>query len=141
MREENIEKSRNKSGLFVKDRNILHEINPYPEPQFWHHGTIKYLRRTYGRYGVASGVNPSICWPIKEELQDKQEYERVAFPFSIPQMIEQASQQKKEKQERILKRQQGVVEKLKKLEQWKQDLYNRIQKKENEMKAAKVIFT
>lgn len=136
--DEKIEQSRNKSGLYSKDRRILHELNPYSEPQMWHHGTIKFLRKSYGIYGTSSGVNPSICWPLKEELVDKKEYEKVAFPHTILEMIEQAKQQRNEKETKKLLRQKHIVEKMKKLEQWKQDLHNRIQKKENEVKAAKV---
>ncbi|CAH1176252.1 unnamed protein product [Phaedon cochleariae] len=136
-KEEQIEKSRNKSRLRSHDRNIVMEKNPYLEPMLWHHGTIKYLRRTYGRYGQSSGVNPSICWPTKEELENVMEYEMVKYPYTIPQMIAEAKQKRKENDEKVMARQQGIVEKLKKLEGWKQDLYNRISKKESEAKAAK----
>lgn len=60
-----LEKKRNKSRLRDADYKLLHEENPYPEPTFWHHGSLKYMRRTYGRYGAASGLDPSICWPVK----------------------------------------------------------------------------
>lgn len=92
----------------------------------------------YGRYGSASGVNPSICFPLKEELIDSKEYERVAFPQTIPEMIAEAKQKRKDIEDRKMQRQKDIVEKMKKLDQWKKDLYNRIQKKENEVKAAKV---
>lgn len=138
LREEKIERSRNKSGLNDSIRNILHEINPYPEPILWHHRTVKYVRKTYGKYGSASGVNPSICFPLKEELDDIKEYERVAFPQTITEMIAEAKQKKKEIENRRMQRQKDIVEKMKKLDQWKKDLHNRIQKKENEVKAAKV---
>lgn len=92
----------------------------------------------YGRYGAASGVNPSICFPLKEELIDKIEYEKVAYPKKIPQMIAEAKQNRKEIEERRMIRQQQIVEKMEKLEGWKQDLYKRIKKKEDEQLAAKV---
>lgn len=60
-----LEKKRNKSRLKDVDYKMLHEENPYPEPTIWHHGSLKYMRRTYGRYGAASGLDPSICWPVK----------------------------------------------------------------------------
>lgn len=138
LRDDEIEKSRNKSGLYVQHRNILHERNPYLEPQLWHHKTVKYVRKIYGLYGAASNVNPSICWPLKEELNDKKEYERVAFPHTISQMIGEAKKIQIEKEERKLAKQRDIVEKMKKLEQWKQEFYDRMQKKENEIKAAKV---
>lgn len=138
LREEEIEKKRNKSRLRESDRRFLHEENPYPEPAFWHHGTLKYMRRTYGRYGEASGVNPAICWPVKEELAESIEYERVAFPYTIPQVIKEAKEQHRAKEERLRKRQEDIGKKLEKLEEWKRDLYNRIAKKEGDALAAKV---
>jgi hypothetical protein len=139
-REEELERKRNKSRLREHDRNFLFEKNPYPEPTIWYHGTLKYMRRLYGRYGEASGVNPSICWPVKEELEETQEYERVAHPFTIPHMIEEAKKKRQEKHEEIMLKQQQMVKKMEKLEDMKQDLYNRIRKKENEAFAAKVSF-
>lgn len=138
LREEELERKRNKSRLRDSHRNLLHEKNPYPDPMSWHHGTLKYLRRTYGRYGQASGVDPSICWPIKNELDEAVEYEKVKYPFTISEMITAAKQKRQEKEERVLARQAGIVKKMQKLEEWTQDLHQRIAKKENEAKAAKV---
>lgn len=104
----------------------------------WHHGTVKYVRKMYGRYGAASGVNPSICFPLKEELEDTKEYEKVAFPKTIPQLIADVKQKRQEIEERKMQRQNEIVEKIKKLEQWKQDLQRKIKKKEDEQIAAKV---
>lgn len=64
-KEEELECKRNKSRLKDADYKMLHEQNPYPEAMFWHHGSLKFLRRTYGRYGAASGVDPSLLWPVK----------------------------------------------------------------------------
>ncbi|RZC34641.1 peroxisome biogenesis factor 10, partial [Asbolus verrucosus] len=136
-REEEIERKRNKSRLKEPDRNFLYEKNPYPEPAFWHHGTLKYMRRLYGRYGAASGVDPSVCWPVKQELEEALEYERVAYPFTIPQMIEDAKKKRSEKNERVRLRQEEIVKKMEKLEDMKRELYNKIRKKETEAKAAK----
>ncbi|KAG5897201.1 hypothetical protein JTB14_022554 [Gonioctena quinquepunctata] len=136
-REDQIQRIRNKSRLREQDRKILMDKNPYPEPMLWHHGTLKYLRRTYGRYGQVSGINPSICWPTKEELDDAKEYERIKYPFTIAQVVSDTKQKRIEKEERIMARQQDIIKKLEKLEGWKKDLYERIAKKENEAKAAK----
>ncbi|XP_044259063.1 growth arrest and DNA damage-inducible proteins-interacting protein 1 [Tribolium madens] len=136
-REEELERKRNKSRLKDSDRNMLFEKNPYSEPAHWNHGTLKYMRRLYGRYGAASGVNPSICWPVKEELENAKEYERVAYPYTIPQIVEEAQKRRHEKNEKIRLRQEEIVKKMEKLEQMKQDLYNRIRTKEKEASAAK----
>ncbi|KAJ8934266.1 hypothetical protein NQ318_020917 [Aromia moschata] len=118
LREEEIDKKRNKSRLRLSDRNILFENTPYLTPTSWHHGTIKYLRKNYGRYGESSGVNPSICWPnTRNDCRCKEK--RI------------------QKEERVRARQEDIVKKMEKLEMWKQDLYNRMAKKESEAKAAK----
>lgn len=114
------------------------ETNPYPEPMHWYHGTLKYNRRLYGRYGQASGVNPSLCWPTKQELADSIEYESIAYPFTIPQMVETKKKEKQEKAEKRIQKQNEIVEKMKKLDGWIQDMQNRIAKKESEVQAAKV---
>lgn len=133
-----LEKKRNKSRLKDADYKMLHEENPYPEPTFWHHGSLKYMRRTYGRYGAASGVDPSICWPVKEELEEAKEYERVKYPYTIPQVIAEARARKEEKAKARIERQQDIVNKIQKLEQWKTDLQAKIDKKEGEALAAKM---
>lgn len=138
LREQEIERKRNKSRLKEPDYNFLHEKDPYPVSTFWHHGTLKYRRRLYGRYGSASGVDPAICWPVKEELEDAKEYERVAYPFTIPQMIADAKQRKIEKEDKIRARQEEVVKKMEKLEQWKTEFVERVSKKEREANEAKV---
>lgn len=58
-KEAEIEKKRNKSGLSPNHYNILHDKRPYDEPKCLAHLTVKYSRKMYGKYGVASGVNPS----------------------------------------------------------------------------------
>ncbi|KAF2901031.1 hypothetical protein ILUMI_05171 [Ignelater luminosus] len=136
-KEAEIEHKRNKSRLRDHDRNFLFERMPYKEPQLWTHGTLKYTRKMYGRYGEASGVNQSLCWPTKQELADKIEYEHVAYPQSILKMVEEAKIKRAEKEKRIQTRQQDIIKKMEKLEQWKKDLKNKIQKKESEALAAK----
>jgi len=136
-REHEIQRKRNKSRLKPQHRNVLNEQAPYSEPTMWFHGTLRYSRKMYGRYGEASGVNPSLCWPTKQELADKLEYERVAYPFTIPQMVEDARQKREEKEKRIYERQADIVKKMQKLEHWKQELKNKVAKKESEALAAK----
>lgn len=65
LKEEELERKRNKSRLNNHHRNILHENVSMQEAISWHQGTLKYLRRLYGRYGAASGVDPALCWPVK----------------------------------------------------------------------------
>lgn len=129
---------RNKSGLYPAQRSMVHDELPYPEPMIWTHHTLAYARRMYGRYGKSSGVNPSMCWPTKAELTSKREWERIAYPLTIPQMVENVHREKREKEERKQARQDDIIKKMASLGKMKQDLFNRIAKKEADMLAIKV---
>lgn len=137
-REEEIERKRNKSRLRDQDRNFLMEKVPYSDPQLWIHGTLKYKRRDFGRYGFESGVDPAICWPTKQELADTKEYERVAFPNTIPEMMEVVHRKNIEKEKNKLERQQHIVERIVKLDGWIKEMQQRVAKKEQEARAARV---
>lgn len=54
-----IEMKRNKSRLSHGHYNIVNGRMPYDTPQCLAHLTVKYHRKLYGKYGSASGVNPS----------------------------------------------------------------------------------
>ncbi|ENN73920.1 growth arrest and DNA damage-inducible proteins-interacting protein 1 [Dendroctonus ponderosae] len=137
-KEEELQRKRNKSRLKEADFRMLHEENPYPEATFWHHGTLKYLRRTFGRYGAASNVDPSICWPVKAELEDSMEYERVKYPETVTQMVQRVNAENAEKVRSDKQRQEDIVKKIEKNEQWKRELYAKIAKKEGEALEAKM---
>ncbi|XP_050296552.1 growth arrest and DNA damage-inducible proteins-interacting protein 1 [Anthonomus grandis grandis] len=136
-RREELELKRNKSRLKEHDYRKLHEQDPYPEPTFWYHGTLKHVRRTYGRYGSASGMDPALCWPVKEELEEAKEYESVKYPFTVKQLIEQAKKNREEKEKSVLKRQEEICQKMLKLEQWKKELHAKIEKRSAEATAAR----
>ncbi|XP_041973247.1 growth arrest and DNA damage-inducible proteins-interacting protein 1 [Aricia agestis] len=137
-KEAEIQKKRNKSGLSKAHYNLMNDKRPYEEPHCLAHLTVKYHRKMYGKYGIASGVNPSLCWPTKQEIQERIEYETVAFPYTIKEVMESAAQRRKEEKLRILQRDREVAEKFAKLDAWKKDLHERIAKKEAEVKAAKL---
>nr|AEE61978.1 unknown [Dendroctonus ponderosae] len=137
-KEEELQRKRNKSRLKEADFRMLHEENPYPEATFWHHGTLKYLRRTYGRYGAASNVDPAICWPVKSELEDTMEYERVKYPETIMQMVQKVIAGNAEKVRSEKQRQEDIVKKIEKNEQWLRELHAKIAKKEGEAMEAKM---
>lgn len=104
----------------------------------WIHGTVKYNRKLYGQYGEASGVNPAICWPLKEELENRLEYERVAYPYTIPEMIETSKQKRLQRKEFIRKREEEIAQKMLKLDTWIKEMKEKIAKKEMEAITAKV---
>ena len=65
-REAAIEAKRNISRLSPAHQNIVNGRRPYEEPQSLAHLTVKYSRKMYGKYGVASGVNPSNYLPTSK---------------------------------------------------------------------------
>jgi len=136
-REAEIERKRNISRLLPQDRRRLHQQVPYDEPQSWVHKTILYQRKLYGRYGAASGIDPRLLFPTPKEILEQTEYDRVAFPHTISEMMAINERQKAEKREAIRKREDDIAKKLQKLEQLKADLNARIAKKEAEAMAAK----
>ncbi|XP_044766794.1 growth arrest and DNA damage-inducible proteins-interacting protein 1 [Coccinella septempunctata] len=138
LKEEQIQASRNKSRLYEAHRNIVLDQNPYPESKQWFHDTIVYKRKIFGRYGFNSGVDPAICWPTDKELEETLEYEKVAYPFTIPEMIRTAKEIRAAKDEATRKRQEDMLVKLSKLEGWKKDLEMRIAKKEAEANASRL---
>ncbi|XP_055384919.1 growth arrest and DNA damage-inducible proteins-interacting protein 1 [Condylostylus longicornis] len=127
----------NKSRLLPQHLNILNNQRPYDEPHSWIHLTEKYQRKLYGRYGNASRVNPRICFPTKEDEQMEKDYERIAYPFSLEEMIEKNKKEKADRVAKILQREEDIEKKLKKLGQWTADLNAKIAKKEADALAAK----
>jgi hypothetical protein len=97
-KEEDIQRKRNKSRLNPQHRNLLHGKLPYPEPMDWFHETVKYKRKMYGRYGQSSGFPPGIMWPTREDLEEIKEYESVAYPYTIQELMMRVENKKKEEQ-------------------------------------------
>lgn len=71
-----------------------------------------------------------ICFPTETELYEKNEYERVAFPKTIQEMMAINEQQKKEAREKIVARETEIAKNLLKLGDWKKDIRKRRSKKE-----------
>lgn len=136
-KEHKIEQMRNKSRLQTHHRNQLFGKKPYPEPVLEHHYSVKYVRQMFGRYGLESGVNPGISWPTKGDLSNRQEYEKVAFPFTVQELVESANKDIEMRELEIQESHNRVLENLSKLDKWKKDLKERLAKKEADALAAK----
>ncbi|XP_053684868.1 growth arrest and DNA damage-inducible proteins-interacting protein 1 [Sabethes cyaneus] len=137
-REARIEMLRNKSALLPQHRNMLIGRLPYEESQSWIHETVKYKRMMLGRYGLeSSGVDPRVAFPTKREAIEKAEYERVAFPHTLKDMMESNRKAKEQRKAVIQARENEIAKKLEKLDQWTADLNARIAKKEADARAAK----
>lgn len=137
LKETILEKNRNKSRLLPQHQKMLKNTIPYDESQSWIHNTVKYKRMMFGRYGLASGVDPRLCFYSNNELEAQKEYERVAFPFTLQQMMKENMKNKKEKEEKIRKREDDIEKKMVKLDTWTKELNAKIAKKEADAKAAK----
>uniref|UniRef100_A0A1B0D544 Large ribosomal subunit protein mL64 n=1 Tax=Phlebotomus papatasi TaxID=29031 RepID=A0A1B0D544_PHLPP len=136
-RRQYFESKRNKSRLLPQHRNIVHERKPYEISQSWVHETLRYKRSLFGKYGMESGVDPRVCFPTAEEISEKEEYNRVAYPYTISEMRERIATEKAQKAEKIRKREDEIALKLSKLEKWSQDVRDRVAKAEAEATAAK----
>lgn len=103
--EEELIKVRSKSRLKPEDRNVLQGKPPYEAEMHYAHGTIKYKKKMLGRYGLdAVNVNPGICWPSKKDIEDRKEYEKVAYPHELREAWKILADQRKAEKEAILAR-------------------------------------
>lgn len=135
-REQEIAKMRNKSRLKKTQRNVLFDqTKPLDEYQ-WDH-TVYFSRKQYGQFGSASGVDPRICFYTPGEMADKEEYERVAYPLTVPEMVENIKREKAEQANQIKEREDQIAANLAKLDKWTADLKERVAKKEEEARLAK----
>lgn len=135
-RVEYIAKVRNKSGLRPHDRRKVLNQNPYDEPQSWIHLTASYQRKMYARHGAASGVDPRVLFPTPDELADRAEYERVAFPKTLHEMVAEEKAAVEAKKAAIRLREERIAKNLGKLDQWTNELNARIAMKEAVARAA-----
>lgn len=135
-REKEIEKMRNKSKLRDMHRRFLNNEPINPVDYQWDR-TVLYARQQYGRYGEASGFDPRLCFETPDEADDKREYERVAYPYTVLGQMEANRQAKAEKAAAIREREDKIEKNLEKMDKWTSDLNARIAKKEKEALEAK----
>lgn len=135
-REKEITRMRNKSRLNKTHRNFLYNL-PKPDEEFPWDKTLYFSRKQYARYGSQTNINPRLCFYTPAEVEDKQEYERVAYPLTIQEMVEIYKKENIEKLEKIRLREEKIAQNLTKLEKWTNDLNARILKKEEEARLAK----
>ncbi|KAL1430521.1 hypothetical protein MTO96_014958 [Rhipicephalus appendiculatus] len=49
-------------------------------PEFEYEYRIAFMRKDYAKFGRATGINPGLMWPSKEELQDLVHIEKKFYP-------------------------------------------------------------
>ncbi|XP_027213242.2 large ribosomal subunit protein mL64 [Penaeus vannamei] len=132
-----IERKRNKSRLnprhYKKLNKIPSQLTEDEEQVF----SLSYQRKLYGHYGASSGINPAKAWPSKEELELAKEWESLAYPHSVQEMISEAKRLKKAEEDKIKKRQADIMQKVTKLEDWKREVREGYKKREREAREAK----
>ncbi|XP_050451803.1 growth arrest and DNA damage-inducible proteins-interacting protein 1 [Cataglyphis hispanica] len=137
--QQELAKKRNKSRLNPQDRNMLIGLRPYDKPMSWHHYKVKYKKVTLGRYGLtAIDVPAGFAWPTQKEIRNAKEYERVAFPLSLQDRWKQLEERKQKKAARIKERENQLLEKMMKMDEWTAQLNAKIAKKEAELEAARL---
>ncbi|XP_034249789.1 growth arrest and DNA damage-inducible proteins-interacting protein 1 [Thrips palmi] len=139
--DERIQKIRDISGLRPSHRNIANRVLPSEEKTLPHEFTVRYNKKMFGRYGYESGVNPSICWPSKYELEDKKEYESVAYPYTIAEVAERERAKKKQLEEERMERDKQITENVKKMLKLKEEFIQRQEKHRADTEAAKAFKT
>lgn len=137
--QEEIARKRNKSRLTRHDRNVVMGVRPYDKSLEWFHNTVRYKKRMLGRYGLKGNDEPvGFAWPTPEEVEEAQEYERVAFPQSLQERWKMLELEKQRRAEKAEARDAEIMEKLAKMDKWKADLIAKIAKKEAALEAAKL---
>lgn len=77
-------RKRHKSRLAGADRNRLFNLKPYNENIEWWHNSIRWKQRMLGRHGIdALDVPVGAVWPTKEEIEEKIEIEKTAYPTTL----------------------------------------------------------
>lgn len=101
-----LEAKRNKSRLKPHHYKLLHGEAPVDiqNPVLPHQTEVPFQRRILGRFGEKSGVNLNIAWPSKRQLQDMIEYERVAHPFTVQEIVEKKRKLREEEEMKIISR-------------------------------------
>lgn len=135
--EDLIEQKRNKSRLrehhYKKHHRQVTRLSEDEEIVV----SLREQRRLYGLYGASSGINVAKLWPSKEELELEKEWEKVARPHSVLEMINMAKKAKEEEERAIQQRQEELKRNVAKLEGWKREVRERVLRQEREAQIAK----
>lgn len=127
-----------KSGLLAQHRNMLHGQRPYNQAHSWIHQTEKYQRKLIGKYGSESELDPRICFPQQSVAKKLAKRQKISEPKTLLDMMKQVQEEERQKEEKIKIREEAIGKGMEKLEAWKQELHNKVKKKEADALAAKM---
>ena len=88
----------NVSGLREWHRRKYHGKQPVVDEETGHLSNLRLQRRIWAQYGASTGINPAIGWPVKEEWEDKMEYEALASPDTLQEMVRKHKEEKRAKE-------------------------------------------
>lgn len=133
---EAVQRIRDISRLNPHHRNIVNGVNPTDEKTMPWHFSTRYNKRLFGRYGYSSGVNPALCWPTKEELEDKMELEKVSYPYSILEVAEREAAKREQAEKDRWERDAKIAANVKSMVKQKEEFLRRMESKKAEAEAA-----
>jgi len=123
-----IERKRNKSRMQDHHRNLMEDNLKMPEIRFTYQLETYYKRRQYAKFGRASGIDPSVMWPTKKQLDEMHENDKMFEP-PLQEMMERVQKARQEESERIKQRELFVERNMSRLDGWLDDLRKRKNKK------------
>lgn len=127
----------NVSGLREWHRRKYHGKHPVVNAETQHLSGLRFQRKVWAQYGAKTGIDPAVGWPVKEEWDDKMEYESLASPDTLQEIIRKYKEEKMAKEEAIRERMDAIDAKMVNLEKWKKEVVDKKRKKERELQAAK----
>jgi len=125
-------KSRLKPPHWRQINGEMPELQP-DNPLLWFQNTVKFRRKLYAKFGEASGVNPGIQWPTHEQLKKRLEYESVAYPFTVQELMDNAKEKRRLQQEYIDNRTKEIETKTAAIEKLIEEVHNKKHVKEKEV--------
>ena len=127
----------NVSGLREWHYRKYHGQQPVIDEETGHLRSLRAQRRIWALYGTRTGISPAVGWPVKEEWEDKMEYESLAYPDTLQEMVRKHQTEKRTKEEAVRARMDAIEAKMENLEKWKKEILDKKHKKERELQAAK----
>ena len=73
---------------------------------------LNFRRKIAGKYGGGVGVNLGIAWPTNEDLKQIKEYEKIANPFTLQEMVENKRKIREDERQRVQKRYKTFLKKI-----------------------------
>jgi len=129
--------NRDVSGLRPWHHRRYHGQAPVIDQDTSHLASLRWQRRIWAQYGAKSGVNPAVAWPVKVEWEDKMEYEALAYPDTLQEMVRKSREEQADREKVVRQRMETIEKNMANLEKWKKEITDRKQRKQRELQAQK----